>query len=157
MEATARDRQILKAMADALVATGEFDLVTTAGLPEDGSPFSSDVGRVCALSLDGKPTENQLWCDYLTTSLERIVPISATVMFRAEDADTRDDEADRLFCLVANTIATGNPWLGITVMRKTRMTGGEWVKAMPPEQRYKIPGQFVYRIPSPGGRLADAT
>ena len=146
---TYRDRQIVKLIADALRATGEFDEVRTAGLPEvQGS--GSDEARLASLEIVSWDESDQ-FTDTDVNPLNRTVRFRLTILVRMEDPDMRDDECDRLYCASANAFV-GHVFGGVTYSYYSRLNRGNWLPANPPERRMAVLGQFTYGITDFGTR-----
>ena len=140
-----RDRPILRLIRDALMASKEFDAVTTSGLPEmDGQ--SAGIARLGSLELQSSK-EVVLFSDPYNVTVERTVHFLLTVSDRDNDPDARDDEADRLVAVAANAI-NGNDFGGVTIVDRTFLSAGTHLPPMGVERRIKAAGQFVYLIPS---------
>lgn len=155
-QAIARDRQILKAMADALRVVNAFDDVMTAGLPEAGNDFPSGVNKACVLELVSWVVSDDDTADSgAGEDMVREVLFTAWVSVRDEDPDTRDDEADRLACLVENTLGNTS-FLSATLPGMTYFLHGEWQKPTHPERRIKLDGHTAYLIDSWQSHDADS-
>jgi hypothetical protein len=138
-----RDRTLLHAIADRLRATGQWDEVLTTGPPEDKGASAASVKLAC-LELAAFD-EFDLLDDYASITQERNVRYTLLVLVRDQDADTRDDEADRL-CNVASNALNGVSIAGQTVADKTRLRRGVWQPAAAPERRIVVQGEFTYLV-----------
>jgi hypothetical protein len=147
-----RDRQLLALVADLLRATGEFDEVTTWGLPEArGSGAQED--RLAALELRGWEESDQS-NDYAGIPQDRTVAFALTILVRIADPDPRDDEADRLLNVAMNAL-NGASLAGANYPDRTRLRRGAWLPARAPERRLVAQGQFTYPVPDFPDHQAD--
>lgn len=142
---TVRDRTILRLIADALAATGEFDEVCTTGLPERTGRTAGDA-RLASLELVSFK-ERELATDPDTAPRERTVRYHCYLLVRVEDPDARDDEVDRLANVAANAV-DGQTFAGITLRSFTTLDAGQYLPAAAPERRLVMTGQFVYLLDS---------
>ena len=138
----ARDRQVLEAMANVLAAAGGFGEVTTKGLPALAGG-TAEVGSLGSLQLESF-SRGQGWCEPTGVSFERLVTFSFTIEVRDEDQDFARSEADRLYCVAANTIG-GQCFAGVTVCDKTFLEEGKLI-GFPEGARCTGTGRFSYFV-----------
>lgn len=147
-----RDRHMLKLIAAALVATGEFDDVRTSGPPEErGTP--SEESRLATLELKGWREEDQS-NDYAAVIQDRTITFTLVIAVRHEDPDLRDDEADRLCQVCANAI-NGRSFGGVNIPDHTRLLSGVYHPAQSPERRLTCQGRLVYSVSDFGTHAAN--
>jgi hypothetical protein len=142
-EAAVRDRTLLRVAADLLEATGQFDAVVTTGPPEERGRSAAD-DRMACLELQGWEEDDQA-NDYDATTQHRLVTFLLLVIVRIDDADLRDDEADRLVQVASNAL-NGTSLLGVTQPSGTRLRRGRWLPPAGDERRVAVQGQFTYLI-----------
>jgi hypothetical protein len=138
------DYQYLRLIAERLGDTGEFDEVTTTGLPE-GMGGSADDARLACLEL-ATWQDVDLYSDPDATPQVRTVHYHLHILVRSEDPDVRDDEVDRL-AAVAGAALNGASLGDASFTGKMRLSRGRWLTAAGPERRMHVNGEFSYLIP----------
>ena len=148
-----RDRQYLAAVADLLRGTNQFSDVVTSGLPEQyGQP--SESAALCALELDGFSEDKFADEPVDEFSYSRTVQYSLWILVRDSDPDVRDDTADRLAQVAANTLV-GQSLLDTTYYAYSKLGTGKYEPAKAPERRLRMRGEFCYGIDGRDARNAD--
>lgn len=140
-----RDREILKALAELVGRTRQFDEVTTRGKPEFRGG-SAQMVRLASFELNGW-FEESLGCDPGGIAVERTVDYTLTIHVRDGDADERDDECDRLYSVAANAL-NGTSLDGQLFAEKGFLLRGKYVPTDGPERRLAASGRFSYEITS---------
>jgi hypothetical protein len=141
---TIRDRGILKLIKVALDGTGQFEKVTTSGLPEEAGQSASNLA-LAGLELAAFSEITQA-NDYHAVPQQRSVDFLLYIHVRHPEPDTRDDLVDYLQNVAANAI-NGQPLGGVTYADWTRLGRGQWMQATGTERRLVCRGTFVYDIP----------
>jgi hypothetical protein len=138
------DREIRVAIKEALFNTNAFEEVLLSGLPEDYGVGASDAAIAAIEPL--KSVQADKWDDGPTGDLEVTSNIRITVMARHEDPQLRDEAAERLFNVVANTL-NFQSFLNFTEPGQTKVTGWTWQKSKHPERRIQVDFKYVYLVP----------
>jgi hypothetical protein len=138
-----RDWDILEAARDLLVATGEFNAVYRAALPEVRGRSAADaIAAVLALA---SWQEVDRMDDPGEVQSERTVTWTLTLIVREDDAELRERTLDRLLA-VAQDALDGQRLADVTIPGWTRLRSGKYETATPPEQRMSVTGEFRYWI-----------
>jgi hypothetical protein len=147
---TIRDRQILKRFAEKLVERDRFHEVGTAGLPEQKGASAEHYRKV---SMDVRSfVEVPRWSEPgRGLTVERVVDFALVIHVRDADPDVRDDEADRLYVIAANTISQEKLDSQL-VQDKTWLNRGRYLLTDGIERRIECTGQFTYLIEGRDGR-----
>jgi hypothetical protein len=150
-----RDRQILAMLAAKLRERDRFHEVGTAGLPEQKGASAEHYRKV---SMDVRSfVETPRWSDLNRgLTIERVVDFALVIHVRDADPDVRDDEADRLYAIAANTISQEK--LDSTLVQdKTWLNRGRYLLTDGIERRIECTGQFTYLIENRDGRAEGST
>lgn len=148
-----RDRQILHLIAGILRDTGQFELVTTSGLPEvQGQP--AEAATLATLEIDSWDEDKFADEPVDAFSYFRTVRYTLTIHVRNADPDARDDEADRLAAVCGNALV-GENYGGEMIETYSTLQKGTYQPAASVERRLKIAGQFAYDVEGRTARNAD--
>lgn len=141
----ARDYSILRAMAAAIEATGEFERVLIGERPTaDRTQFAAeDVPAAVITPRSFAETDN--WDDASDVQSERTMQVAITLVVRDTDESARIDLLDRLGHAVAQAIG-GECLAGLTIVGKTRVRAGEWAPAVEPEKHLVLSVETSYLI-----------
>lgn len=146
-----RDRDIRNAMRDLIDATGDCDVVTCAGLPEDQAYPGAATKCVNIEPLNY--IDDDLCEGADGPILLRTGTAKVTFMATDEDGAVRDETVERLYhsaCDVCNGISVA----GLTYPAKTRFSTLRWLAAKPPERRGEATFTYQYEV---GANDFDAT
>ena len=135
-----RDRDVRNALQGVLVATGAFDGVYVWGLPEDHGSGASN--SALAVIEPESSTQEDRWDAAPGGGLLITSRVTITLIFRAEDAQVRDEAAELLFDTSAAAL-NGQSLAGLTLPQLTRFVSWRWEKPAPPERR--IASIFSYQ------------
>lgn len=146
----ARDYSILRAMAAAIEATGEFGVVLVGERPTpDRTQFGAEVSAAAVVTPRSfQETDN--WDDPSDVQSERTLSVAITLVARDPDESARIDLLDRLGHVVAQAIG-GQSLAGMTILGKTRVRAGEWAPANEPEKHLVLSVETSYLIDGFGG------
>ena len=137
-----RERDVRGAVRDLLDATGGFDGVYPAGLPEDRGERSGDL-RAAAIEPLGTRIAAQ--GDDVAGALTADATLALTLIARDDDPETRDAAAERLLYLAADAL-NGVSLAGVTLPASTRIQSWTWRKAVAPERRIEAVLEFQYLV-----------
>lgn len=145
-----RDRQILKRLGALLAAANQFHAVGTAGIPEEKGA-SAENYRAISMDVTGFSESSQWSEPDRAVTLLRKVAIKVVIHVRDADPDARDDEADRLYCLAANTIGQQSldRWL---IADMCHLSQGRYLLTDGTERRIECTGQIAYLVAGHAGR-----
>ena len=135
-----RDRDVRNAIQTALFATGAFDGVFVWGLPEDYGSGASNAAL--AVIEPESSTQEDRWDAAPGGGLLITSRVTITLIFRAEDPQTRDEAAELLFDTAAATL-NGQSLVELTVPQLTRFVSWRWERPAAPERR--IASTFSYQ------------
>lgn len=140
-----RDRPLLGFIRDSLAATGEFDLVETAGDLEAGRVVAEYTAVASLSLLADEPDFDTLGENLDTTPELDVVMFRLILSVRDEDPDRGKDELSRLKSVARNVI-NGASFGGVTIPSLTCLGRGEYTPGHGPEYRITIEGQFAYVV-----------
>lgn len=147
-----RDRDVRNAIQEALVATGEFDEVSLAGVPETWGSGASDLAAAFiepATEQDTTRWDDAQDGDMIVTSVAKI-----TFAARNSDAQLCDEAVERLHNIAANAL-NGTSLADLTMPAMTRFQSATWLKRTAPERR--IETRFSYQYLVSGWNAFDTT
>jgi hypothetical protein len=139
-----RDRDVRNAVQSALQATGQFDLVSLTGLPEDYGFGASNL-KVCVIE-PVSTQEDPRWDAQTFGGMVNTSQVSLTFIARFEDAQLRDEQVEQLVDVAANAI-NGNQLGTLVIPGLTRITSWQWQPPSAPERRIKATFQYAYLVP----------
>ncbi|AMV37365.1 hypothetical protein [Planctomyces sp. SH-PL62] len=139
---TSRERDVRGAIRDILDATGAFDAVYTAGLPEDRGERSGD--RLAAAVEPGE-TRVAGQGDDVSGALAATSHVTLVLLARDDDPAARDDQAERLLHTAAAAL-NGRSLAGSTLPGSTRIRSWAWRKPIAPERRIEAILEFQYLV-----------
>jgi hypothetical protein len=147
-----RERDGRTLARDLLEATGAFDGVYLAGLPEDRGQASDDR---CAAAIEPAETELAVPWDDAGADLLFTCRVHLTILARHEDPQTRDELAERLLYVAASIL--GGASLGpATLPGRTVVRSWVWQKPVAPERRIAAVLEYQYLVDSwPGLDTAE--
>ena len=147
---TYRDRDAIRAIRAALLATEEFADVIV-GIPSEQRSAGAIPAPVAVISPES-------W-----TELDDVDPVisvrqvvfSITISVRNEESITRYEILDRLTCLAQNVL-DGNDLGGVCLPALTKLRRGRFEPGSKhPEQAVTLSGEFTYLIPAFNGHNTD--
>ena len=130
-----RERDIRNAIQAALIATDAFDQghVTIFGLPED---WGSGASGKCAAVIEPKSTSLRDLEDAETDgNIYGTCSITLTFMYRGEEAEDRDEGAEKLLNTAIDALNGATLVDGLTMPGFTRIKSWTWEKPEHPERR----------------------
>ncbi|WP_165068398.1 hypothetical protein [Paludisphaera rhizosphaerae] len=137
-----RERDVRGAIRDLLDATGAFDGVYPAGLPEDRGERSGDLR---AAAIEPVATTISAQGDDVGGALTAAATLSLTLTARDDDPETRDAAAERLLYAAADAL-NGVSLADVTLPGSTRIQSWTWKKAVAPERRIEAVLTFQYLV-----------
>ena len=144
MEAEARERDVRNAAIEALLATHAFEGVYPYVMPEDRGRRAGDLRAAVVAPVNGS---NTLEYDDVSggNPLCRM-SFNVIVMCRDDDAQVRDDAADRLLSVARNAI-NGMSLAGLTFPFMTIVRNHQWIAPTPPERQIRLLVEAAYEVP----------
>jgi len=115
-----------------MLATGMFDNVTLAGLPED---YASAAGSLALAVIEPfSVRQEDFWDSTAIEGLKITSVVEITFLARNEDPQLRDEKVEQMMNAAINVIQ-GQNLAEITVPEHTRFTSAKWLKPKAPERR----------------------
>ena len=144
MEADARERDVRTAACQALAATGAFESVYPYAMPEDRGRRAGDLRAAVVAPINGSNTQEY---DDITTGRPLCrMTFHVIVLARDDDAQTRDEAADRLLSVVKNAL-NGVSLAGLTFPFTTMVRSVQWLQPTPPERSVRAVVEAAYEVP----------
>jgi len=140
------DRHIMRSIKEALEATGQFDAVYR-GIITDGAGKPADFKAIAVIYMDNfdEPTFAD---DEDDTQYQHALRFRITIEVREDDPELREDELDRLRCVVANAINYKN-FSDVTIPGLTLVKTGSYGKPDHPTQSLDLRVETAYFVDAP--------
>ncbi|MDG3005501.1 hypothetical protein [Paludisphaera mucosa] len=139
---TYRERDVRGAIRETLNATGAFDGVYLAGLPENRGERSGDL-RAAAIEPAATNVAGQ--GDDIDGTLAATACITLILLARDDDPATRDDAAELLLNTAAAAL-NGRSLARLTLPGSTRIRSWTWLRPAAPERRIEATLEFQYLV-----------
>ena len=138
-----RDRDVRNAIHDALVATGAFDAVCVWALSGDHGTAASQTAS--AMIEPESSMQEDRWDAATGGGLIVTSRVTITLLYRHEDPQLRDEAAELLLEITANTL-NGLSLAGLTLPQHTRIVSWRWEEPAPPERRIAATLSYQYIV-----------
>lgn len=140
------DRHIMRSIKQALEATGQFDAVYR-GIITDGAGKPADFKAIAVIYMDNfeEPTFAD---DYDDTQSQHTLRFRITIEVREDDPELREDELDRLRCVVQNAI-NYQTFNDVTIPGLTVVRTGSYGKPDHPTQSVELRIETAYFVDAP--------
>lgn len=140
------DRHVLRAIADAIRATNQFDGVYR-GIITDGAGKPADFAAIAVVYADNFE-ETSVYDDDDETQYQHNFRFRVTVEARNDDPELREEELDRLYCAIANVI-NYKSLDSLTIPALTLIRRGNYGKPDHPSQPLELYGETAYFVDAP--------
>jgi hypothetical protein len=149
----ASERDLRRALKDALDITGEFSTVQLTGLPEDVGFGASSL--TAAAIQPGSTRMLTGWDAAPSGGRCFTAQLLVTILARTEDPELTDDLAEHLVNVVRNAVDGRVMVPGFNEPDKTMATGWHWLPRVAPERRVAI--TITYDFIQDGWDSADTS
>lgn len=140
------DRHIMRSIKEALEATGQFDAVLR-GVITDAAGKPADYKAIAVIWMDNfeEPTFAD---DEDATQSQHSIRFRITIEVREDDPELREDELDRLRCVVANAV-NYQSFNDVTITGLTLVRSGTYGKPDHPTQSLDLRVETAYFVDAP--------